>query len=98
MLIVYLLIGGRICQKYGNKYPDIRGKRINIKSNGNLHYPSKSFAEKLKQMERKFRLFHGQTVYTDPNPNERLAQYILYGFSIPKPILESKLNVDYITV
>ena len=87
-------IGGRICQKFGNKYPEIRGKSsssfawINVKSNGNLHHPSTMFLEKLKEIERKFRLFHGQTVDTDPNPNERLAEYILSECEIQKPILE----------
>ena len=46
------------------------------------------FVEKLKKIERKFQLFHGQTVDTDPNPNERLAEYILSECEIQKPILE----------
>ena len=45
----------------------------------------------LKKIERKLRLFHGQTVDTDPNPNERLTEYILSECEIQKPGIFYKL-------
>ena len=87
-------IGGRISQKFGNKYAELRGKAnsshawINAKNEGNLFHPSHYLMANLEKMEHKFRLFHGHTVDKDPNPNERLVEYILADCQVPKCVAD----------
>ena len=87
-------IGGRIVQKYSKKYPELEGKPdtkfkwITLKDTGGLSYPSDSLMCEIQEMEKSFRVFHGEKIDMKPEPIARLVDIILEKSALQREVIE----------
>ena len=94
-------IGGRIVQKYSKKYPELEGKPdakfkwITLKDTGGLSYPSDSLMCEIQEMEKSFRVFHGEKIDMKREPIARLVDIILEKSALQREVIEFFVKVRF---
>ena len=94
-------IGGRVVQKFSKKYselegePDSKFKWISLKNCGGLKYPSDSLMRGIQEMEKSFRLFHGEKIDLQRKPIERLVDIILEKTSFAKEVVQFFVKIRF---